>query len=161
MAIVLGIDPGLATIGYGFLETDGNNNRTIDAGVITTSPKIDFGQRLQTIYQDLGLIIKKHQPTMIAVERLFFNRNITNGIDVAGGRGLVFLLAAENDIPIYEYGPLQIKLALTGWGKAPKTQVQQRVMATLNLKGDSKSDDCADALAVALVCIRDRDRVLG
>lgn len=150
--IILGIDPGLATVGFGIIEKVGNKTIALDYGVITTPPSHTLPTRLNTIYQGITMLIEKYKPNCVAMEELFFNKNIKTAIPVAEARG-VSLLAAIHKVDcanLYEYTPLQIKQALTGNGRAEKQQIQYMVKAILNLKSIPKPDDAADALAVAL-----------
>lgn len=148
--IILGIDPGIAIVGYGVVEYKGNKFRTIDYGAITTKAhtKLDF--RLVSVYDELCEIIHKYKPDAISIEELFFNTNVKTAITVAHARGVIVLAAAKSGIPTFEYTPLQIKQALTGYGRADKPQMQNMVKIMLNLNAVPKPDDVADALAVAI-----------
>ena len=147
--IIMGVDPGLATIGYGIIES-GRKNKMIDFGVISTPPKISLPIRLKQIFCDIGLLIKKYDPDAIAVEELFFNTNVTTAIAVAQARGAIMVAASNHTDKIYEYTPLQIKQAIVGYGRAEKIQIQKMVQTLLSLEKIPKPDDAADALAVAL-----------
>lgn len=149
--IILGIDPGLATLGFGVIEKDAKgNNRAVDCGVITTPKEESLPVRLALLEEGLQKILTKYNPDEIAVEELFFAKNITTGIAVAHARGVALLACIKHCGKLYEYTPLQIKQALTGYGKADKKQIQATVTAQLKLKSIPRPDDAADALAVAL-----------
>jgi len=150
--IILGIDPGLATVGYGVVNKDGQNISLIDYGIISTPAKMPLPKRLSIIYEDMQEIIKTHKPDTIAYEELFFYRNVTTAIDVGQARGVCViagnnLVGSEN---LYEYTPMQVKQAVCGYGHADKLQIQQMVKILLNLKDIPKPDDAADALAIAI-----------
>jgi len=148
--IIMGIDPGLATIGYGIIEKRGNRAAAVDYGVIQTPPSEARPARLAMIYDALSKLIAKHKPEEIAVEELFFNKNITTALPVAEARGVLLLCAVRECGRLFEYTPLQIKQALTGVGRAEKRQVQYMVKTMLSLREVPKPDDAADALAAAL-----------
>ena len=148
--IILGIDPGLAIVGYGVIEAQKGAFRPIDCGVINTPKSDTVPIRLNKIYDGMLSLIEKYKPDCIAIEELFFNTNITTGINVAQARGVVLLACQQKGLKMYEYTPLQIKQALTGYGKAEKRQIQFMVARLLNLKAVPKPDDAADGLAVAL-----------
>lgn len=149
--IILGIDPGLATLGYGVVEKDEKGNcRAVDYGVVLTPKTEDLPVRLAILEQGLIQIFEKYHPDEVAVEELFFSKNITTGIAVAHARGVALLTATKHCGKLYEYTPMQIKQALTGYGKADKKQMQQVVASLLKLKSIPKPDDAADALAVGL-----------
>lgn len=148
--IILGIDPGIAIVGYSIIKCSGNNFKPIDYGCITTSSKMTFTQRLKIIYDDMGKIIDKYSPDEMAIEELFFNKNVKTAIQVGHARGVEILAGVNKDLHIYEYTPLQIKQAVVGYGRADKRQVQEMVKMLLNLKEIPKPDDAADALAVAI-----------
>jgi crossover junction endodeoxyribonuclease RuvC len=148
--IILGIDPGFAITGYGVISCEGNRFKVLDYGVIRTDSKDLFTDRLCKISIDLNMIINKYKPDSVAVEELFFNKNIKTAIAAAHGRGVALLCAAQKKIDTYEYTPLQVKQAVVGYGRADKNQVQQMVKVLLNLPELPKPDDAADALAVAI-----------
>lgn len=150
--IILGIDPGLADTGFGIVEKDGNCLKMIDYGNIKTKAGNDLEKRLVEIHQQLTKIIKKYKPDMASVEKLFFCKNVKTAIAVGQARGVMMLTAAQNKLPVHEFTPLQIKMALTSYGKASKDQVQQMVKIVLALKQIPKPDDAADALAAAVCC---------
>ena len=149
--IILGIDPGLATMGYGLIEAERGNFAAVDCGVVTTPKTLTLPQRLSLIEEGVTALVERFRPENVAVEELFFTKNITNGIMVAGARGVILLtlnkLVGEE---VYEYTPNQIKQAITGYGGADKVQMQLMVQALLRLKKVPRPDDAADALAVAL-----------
>lgn len=149
--IILGIDPGLASVGYGCLRLSGPDPEVIDAGVIETPPRRPVGERLAIIDRDLRDLVKQLQPDLISLEKLFFNQNVTTGIEVAGARGVILMVAHQAGIEVVEPAPSQIKLALTGWGRADKPQMRAAVKARLKINPKKLTDDCADALAAALV----------
>ncbi|HEX9664439.1 MAG TPA: crossover junction endodeoxyribonuclease RuvC [Patescibacteria group bacterium] len=150
--IILGIDPGVATTGYGIIEKIVSQLTLIDYGCILTKAKTPLPERFQTIHQELKKIIKKYNPSVVAVEELFFFKNVKTALIVGQARGVVLLTAIQKNLPVYEYTPLQVKQATTTYGRADKQQVQQMVKAILNLKEIPKPDDAADALAVAICC---------
>lgn len=158
--IILGIDPGIAIVGYGIIECKGNNYRAIDYGAITTDSKLLFPDRLKLVYDELTDIIKRYKPDDFAIEELFYNKNAKTVIKVGQARGVEVLAAINQGLPIYEYTPLQIKQAVVGYGRAEKHQVQEMVKLLLNLKEIPKPDDVADALAIALThgsCLKFKD----
>ncbi len=149
--IILGIDPGLATLGYGVIEKDERGNcRALDCGVVLTPKDEGLPVRLAILEEGLKKVLEKFNPDEIAMEELFFSKNITTGIAVAHARGVALLTCVKQCGKLYEYTPMQIKQALTGYGKADKKQIQTTVAAQLRLKAVPKPDDAADALAVAL-----------
>ncbi len=148
--IILGIDPGVAMVGYSIVECKGNNVKAIDYGCIITKAEEHFPDRIKTIYDRLLEIIDEYQPDDLAIEELFFNKNVKTAIMVGQARGVEILAAVNRGLDIYEYTPLQIKQAVTGYGRADKKQVQQMVKMILNLKETPKPDDVADALAIAI-----------
>ena len=147
---ILGIDPGLATVGYGIIDVYGNRMHAVDYGSILTPAGMPTHKRLNEIYRALEELIKKYQPDDMAVEELFWNTNQTTGIRVSEARGIILLAGERNSLNIFEYTPLQIKQAITGYGRAEKKQVIVMVTALLNLPAPPKPDDTADALAVAI-----------
>lgn len=147
---ILGIDPGTGILGFGVIEAEKGKAQLVDAGVIRTPVKEDDAVRLLTIYEELTDIISHNKPDAMSVEKLFFARNVTTAMTVAQARGVVLLTGMQNRVPIYEYTPLQIKQALTGYGRAEKKQIQEMVRVILNLKAIPKPDDAADALAAAI-----------
>jgi len=148
--IILGIDPGLATVGWGVISTDGNRHKALAYGSIITPPATPLEDRLLQISDELDAIMKKYKPDSMAVEELFFNTNITTGIRVAEARGVTLLAGKKNNVPIYEYTPLQVKQSVVGYGRAEKKQIITMVTLLLGLKEPPKPDDTADALAIAI-----------
>lgn len=148
--IILGIDPGYAIVGIGVLEYKGNKFRPIECTTIETHASMITSLRLKKIKEELCTFLHKYKPDAVAIEELFFNNNAKTAISVAQARGVLVAEVASQDIPIYEYTPLQIKQSVTGYGRAEKGQVQQMVKMLLNLNAIPKPDDAADALAVAI-----------
>ncbi|MBQ7879967.1 MAG: crossover junction endodeoxyribonuclease RuvC [Clostridia bacterium] len=149
--IILGIDPGLATLGYGVIEKDARGNcRAVDYGVVVTPKDEGLPVRLAMLEDGIAKILDKYDPDEVAMEELFFSKNITTGIAVAHARGVALLTCVKRCGRLYEYTPMQIKQALTGYGRADKKQMQAVVASLLKLKSVPKPDDAADALAVAL-----------
>lgn len=149
--IILGIDPGIATMGYGVVDKDKNGNcRAVDYGVVVTPKEETLPVRLAMLEEGVGKIIDKFSPEEVALEELFFTKNITTGIAVAHARGVILLACVKRCGKLYEYTPMQIKQALTGYGRADKKQIQQVVASLLRLKSIPKPDDAADALGIAL-----------
>ncbi len=147
---IIGIDPGTGILGFGIIDVTKGKAQLVDAGVIRTPVKEDDAVRLQTIFEELTTIIAETKPTEMSVEKLFFAANVTTAMTVAQARGVVLLAGKQAGLEIYEYTPLQIKQALTGYGRADKKQIQEMVRVILQLKVAPKPDDCADALAAAL-----------
>ncbi|MDD5032073.1 MAG: crossover junction endodeoxyribonuclease RuvC [Patescibacteria group bacterium] len=149
--IILGIDPGLADTGYGIIEKEDRGKLICqEFGVIKTSAKKDMGERLETINKKLDKIIKKYKPRLIAVEQLFFCKNVKTALAVGQARGVILFTARQNKIPTVEFTPLQVKQAVSSYGQAGKLQVQKMVKLLLDLKELPKPDDAADALAIAI-----------
>ena len=148
--IILGIDPGVATIGFGVIDAQRQKNTLIQYGVITTEPGIPLSSRLLQISNDMEQLIHQFKPDEIAVEELFFSKNITTGIAVAHGRGVILLSAEKLGVPVFEYTPMQVKQAVVGYGKAEKKQVMLMTQRLLNMKQIPRPDDAADALAIAI-----------
>ncbi len=148
--IILGIDPGIAIVGYGVIEHTGNRYRTIAYDSLLTPAHTPDSERLKTIYTGLRQIIYDYKPEVCAIEKLYYNNNAKTVIQVAQGRGVAMLAAANEGLKVYEYTPLQIKQSLTGYGKADKKQMQQMTKMILGLDKVPKPDDTADALAVAI-----------
>lgn len=147
---ILGIDPGIATVGFGVVDSEKGKQKYISCGVITTPPGIPLSARLDQIYNDMNELIEAFKPEAVAIEELFFNTNITTGIAVAHGRGVILLSCYRSGLPIFEYTPLQVKQAVVGYGRAEKKQVIDMVRRILNMKSAPKPDDAADAVAIAL-----------
>ena len=147
---ILGIDPGIATLGFGIIEKHCDREKYSNCGVITTPADLSLSERLMLIYNDLNQLIEAFKPDVVAIEELFFNTNAKTAISVAHGRGVAILAFKQALLPVYEYTPLQVKQAVVGYGRADKRQVMEMVKRLLNLNVNPKPDDAADALAVAL-----------
>jgi crossover junction endodeoxyribonuclease RuvC len=150
MSIILGIDPGLATVGFGVIEKTGNKVAYVDCGVIKTKAGTDISERLYIIKKDIEEILKTYKPDAVGVEELFFAKNVTNAIKVAQARGVILEMLYEQGLKFFNFTPLQVKSNLCGYGGADKIQVQTMVQRLLSLNKLPKPDDAADALAVAL-----------
>jgi crossover junction endodeoxyribonuclease RuvC len=148
--LVLGIDPGTAITGYGLVKGENDDLTLVTYGAITTSSDWPLPERLQRIYQELTALIEDRQPTAVAVEELFFSKNVRTALSVGQARGVALLAAANAGLPIHEYTPLQVKQAIVGYGRATKDQVQQMVRMLLALDSVPQPDDAADAIAVAI-----------
>ncbi|MHA5221067.1 crossover junction endodeoxyribonuclease RuvC [Dysosmobacter sp. Phy] len=147
---ILGIDPGIATIGFGLVEAERGQARMVTYGAVTTPAGLPLSRRLYQIDRDMEELIGKLRPDVMAIEELFFNTNLTTGIAVAHGRGVILCAAERCGVPLYEYTPGQVKLAVTGYGKAEKRQVMDMTKRLLHLRAVPRPDDAADALALAL-----------
>ena len=147
---VLGIDPGYAIVGWGVLDYAGNRFSPVDFGAVTTEAGVPFEVRLRQVYEGVTNVIETYHPEALAIEQLFYQHNQTTVIGVAEARGVILLAAANAGLPISEYTPMQVKLAVTGYGKAVKKQVQEMTRALLRLDSVPKPDDTADALAMAI-----------
>lgn len=148
--LIMGIDPGLATIGFGLVLKNGDKYRALEYGAVTTAPKQMIEKRLDDIFNDMMELLERYKPDCIAIEELFFNSNTTTAIDVAMARGVILLAAYKCGVDVYEYTPLEVKSSVVGYGRAEKQQVQYMVRLMLNLKETPRPDDVADALALAL-----------
>ncbi len=148
--IILGLDPGTAITGYGLIETACGDYSLLDYGTLRTKPALSPAQRLTKLFDDLTALLLAARPDQVAVEELFFNRNTTTAVPVAQARGVLLLACAKRGLPIAEYTPLQVKQALTGYGRAEKGQIQFMVGKLLKMAAPPKSDDAADALAIAI-----------
>ncbi|HEX7975735.1 MAG TPA: crossover junction endodeoxyribonuclease RuvC [Anaerolineales bacterium] len=149
--LIIGIDPGTATTGYGLVrEEEDGSLAVVDYGAILTAPDLPMPQRLLELYRRLRELLLLHRPQSGAVEKLFFQRNVRTAISVGQGRGVVLLALAEAGLPVVEYTPLEVKLAVAGYGGADKSQVQYMVKALLGLEDIPRPDDAADALAIAI-----------
>jgi crossover junction endodeoxyribonuclease RuvC len=148
--VILGIDPGLAITGYGLISINKRNIKLLDYGTVTSGAKEAFGSRLQHLYQELTKIIKKYRPDEVAIEELFFAKNAKTALKVGQARGVAYLAAWQSKSTVREFTPLQVKQAITGYGFAPKQQMQKMIKLLLALKTVPKPDDVADALAIAL-----------
>lgn len=158
---ILGIDPGYGIVGYSVIEYKGNCFKYIAAGSIKTKPNSDFSERLLIIYNQLGNIIDKYKPSSAAVETLYFNQNTKTAIHVAEARGVILLKLKQENLIIREYTPLQVKQAVTGYGRADKKQVQEMVKSILTLKTIPKLDDTTDAMAIAICHAHSADSLLS
>lgn len=148
--LILGIDPGYAIVGYGVVDYNANRFSVIEYGAVTTEAGNKFSSRIGEIYDGICEIIKRTKPDAISIEKLFFNTNTTTAIDVAQARGVILLAAVHHGVPIFEYTPLQVKSAVTGYGRAEKKQVMDMIKSLLRLNKIPKPDDTADALALAV-----------
>lgn len=147
---ILGIDPGTAITGFGVIDYDGKTFKFVDAGVIRTPKEQPMNERLSTVYDEMHELLKEFKPDVLSIELLFFARNVTTAMTVGQSRGIVMLAATQAGIPIYEYTPMQVKQAVTGYGKADKKQIQEMVKNLLKLDQIPKPDDAADGLAIAI-----------
>ncbi len=158
---ILGIDPGIATVGFGVIDAERGGQSYVSCGVISTPAHTSLSSRLDQIYTDLESLFATFKPDVISVEELFFNTNITTGIAVAHGRGIILLAAFRNHIPVYEYTPLQVKQSVVGYGRAEKQQVIDMVKRILHLPAPAKPDDASDALAMAICHARSATSLLS
>ena len=147
---ILGIDPGYATVGYGVVDVQGGRYHSVEHGAIVTRPEDDFPRRLEIIFDAAYSVMQKYRPQALSLEKLFFANNKTTAIGVAEARGVILLAARKAGVPVYEYTPMQVKQAVTGYGGAQKPQVQEMVRRLLCLQSVPKPDDTADALAMAI-----------
>jgi crossover junction endodeoxyribonuclease RuvC len=147
---ILGLDPGIAIVGFGVIEAQRGQFQSLTYGAIRTEAGLPLSERLEIIYNDLTQLLDSLRPEAVAVEELFFNTNITTGISVAHGRGILLLACRQKGVPIYEYTPLQVKQSVVGYGRAEKRQVMEMVRRMLHLTDIPRPDDAADALAIAL-----------
>ena len=157
---ILGIDPGIATIGFGVIETEKNRQKLLNCGVITTPAHTSLSSRLAQIYDDMCQLIELFKPDAVSIEELFFNTNITTGIAVAHGRGVILLACQQAGVKIYEYTPLQVKQSVVGYGRAEKKQVMDMVKRICGLPEPPKPDDAADAVALAICHARSTTSLL-
>ena len=148
--LILGIDPGLATLGYGLVKETGGSLNTLDYGTIETRAGIDMPKRLVRIYEGVCQLVEEFSPDAVAIEELFFNKNVKTAIIVGQARGVAIVAAAKYNIDVYEYTPLQVKQAVAGYGRAEKEQVQSMVKMLLGLREIPRPDDAADALAISV-----------
>jgi crossover junction endodeoxyribonuclease RuvC len=148
--VILGIDPGVAIVGYGVVECVSGNFRCLEYGCITTPAHTLLEDRLSEIYDGMTELIARHHPDCMSIEELFFNNNQKTAVDVAQARGVILLAANKAKLPIYEYTPLQVKSAVVGYGRAEKQQVMYMVRQYLHMKETPKPDDAADAIAIAI-----------
>lgn len=150
--IILGIDPGYARAGWSVLKKTGQNLELLDYGCVESGKETEHAERLKNVHSEITKIIKKYKPEILAIEDLFFFKNLKTAIKVAEARGVLLMTGIENGLKIKEFTPLQIKQALVGYGRADKNQIQQMVKIILKLKEIPKPDDAADAVAVAICC---------
>lgn len=158
---ILGIDPGIATVGFGVIDSEAGRQKYVTCGTINTPAHTPLSKRLDQIYTDLEELFEAFHPDVISIEELFFNTNITTGISVAHGRGVILLAAVRHNIPVYEYTPLQVKQAVVGYGRAEKRQVIDMVRRILNMPAPPKPDDAADAVAMAICHARSATSLLS
>ncbi|WP_409341633.1 crossover junction endodeoxyribonuclease RuvC [Paenibacillus sp. MBLB4367] len=147
---ILGIDPGIAIVGFGFIDKNGSKLTPVQYGCIQTEAHTDPGERLKMVYDAAKQLIDTYKPDAVALEKLFFNKNVTTAFAVSQARGVIMLAAVQQGLPLAEYTPLQVKQAIVGYGKAEKRQVQEMTRMFLGLSEIPKPDDVADALAVAI-----------
>lgn len=159
--IILGIDPGYAIVGWGVIEYTANRFTVIDYGAVTTQAQTPFNDRLKAVYDGIDSIMKRYSPEALSIEKLFYNTNAKTVIDVAQARGVINLAAVQNNIPIFEYTPLQVKQSVVGYGRAEKKQVQEMTRVILKLAKIPKPDDTADALAMAICHAHASGSMLG
>ncbi len=163
--IILGIDPGTATTGYGFVKINNLKSKnkkelsrlsfdSLQHGVIKTDPALTTPERLKKISNDLNKLIRKHQPQILAIENVYFFKNLKTALPVSQAKGVILLAAAKKKIPVYEFTPLQVKKTITNYGWAEKQKVQKKIRVLLKLKGKPLGDDVADALAIAVCCAK-------
>ena len=157
---VLGIDPGIATIGFGVLDSEKNSHKLVKCGVITTPAHTSLSSRLEQIYDDMLHLLDLFKPDAVSIEELFFNTNITTGISVAHGRGVILLACRKYGVRVFEYTPLQVKQAVAGYGRAEKRQVMEMVKRICRLPAPPKPDDAADAVALAICHARSTTSLL-
>ena len=158
---ILGIDPGYATTGFGLITSERAQYGLLQYGVITTSPDLSFPQRLEMLYDDMCRLLEVTKPDAVAVEELFWGQNITTGIGVSHGRGVILLAIQKAGLPIYEYTPMQVKQAVVGYGKAEKRQVMDMTRRLLKMEKMPRPDDAADAIAIALCHARSATSLLN
>lgn len=158
---ILGIDPGYATIGFGLVDAQRGEYRMLNYGAITTPPGIPFPRRLSILFDDMTTLLTETQPEAVSIEELFFGKNITTGIDVAHGRGIILLAVERAGVPMFEYTPMQVKQSVVGYGKATKLQVMDMTKRLLHLQNTPRPDDAADALALALCHARSTTSLLS
>ena len=157
---IMGIDPGVATIGFGVVDAERSRYSLVQCGVITTPAHTALSERLDQIYQDVKQLLEMYRPDAVSIEELFFNTNITTGIAVAHGRGVILLACQQEGVQIFEYTPLQVKQSVVGYGRAEKKQVMEMVRRLCGLKSAPKPDDAADAVALALCHARSTTSLL-
>ncbi|WP_126427915.1 crossover junction endodeoxyribonuclease RuvC [Brevibacillus marinus] len=160
---ILGVDPGIAIVGFGLIEQRGSEQRAVQYGSIQTEAGLPVPKRLRQIFESMQYLLEKYQPDEMAVEKLYFNRNVTNAFVVGQARGVIVLAAELAQVPVFEYTPMQVKQAVTGWGGAEKRQMQEMIRLLLSLPEIPKPDDVADALGVAITHANSQSftRILG
>lgn len=158
---ILGIDPGVATIGFGVVDSDKSRKNLVKCGVITTPAHTSLSSRLEQIFRDMADLLDLFKPDAVSIEELFFNTNITTGISVAHARGVILLACRLAKVPIFEYTPLQVKQSVVGYGRAEKKQVMEMVKRLCSLPAPPKPDDAADAVALALCHARSATSLLN
>lgn len=152
--IIIGIDPGTATTGYGVVKIDNKSYNCVDYGVIRTPKDLEQQKRLAMINSEIGNLLDRYRPKALAIETIYFFKNSKTAIPVSHARGVILMTTAQKNIPVYEFTPLQAKSAVVGYGRADKNQVQEMVKIILRLKEIPRPNDAADALAIAICCIR-------
>ncbi len=152
--LILGLDPGIATTGYGLVSQEKYQLRAEAYGVVRTASSEGVAERLVHIHREISSLIRQHRPDAVAVEKLFFNKNVRTAMSVGQARGVILLAGAQGDVPLLEYTPSAVKMAVTGHGSAPKRQVQVMVQSVLGMPKMPSPDDAADALAVAICGLR-------
>ena len=158
---ILGIDPGIAIVGFGLIESERGSVRMLQYGAVTTEAGLPLATRLLQIENDMTALIAQLQPDEIAIEELFFSKNITTGIAVAHGRGIILCTAEKSGVPLYEYTPMQVKQAVVGYGGADKHQVMEMTRRILKMEKVARPDDAADAIAIALCHARSSTSLLA
>ena len=159
--VILGIDPGYATTGFGLISSEGGKYTLLQYGTVTTPPDLAFPQRLNMLFEDITRLLEVTKPEAVAVEELFWGHNITTGIGVSHGRGVILLAIERAGVPLFEYTPMQVKQAVVGYGLAEKRQVMDMVRRLLKLKAVPRPDDAADALALAICHARSATSLLA
>lgn len=151
--IIIGTDPGTATTGYGIIKATKKQLKCLDYGLIETDSSLETSERLRKINNELDKLIRKYKPDALAVENVYFFKNLKTALPVSQAKGVILLTAAKRGIPVYEFSPLQVKMGVCGYGRADKKQIQRMVKEILHLKEIPKPDDAGDALAIALCCV--------
>lgn len=159
--LILGIDPGYATTGFGLIAADRSSYRLLQYGTVTTPPELPFPQRLNMLFEDVSRLLEVTKPEAVAVEELFWGHNITTGIGVSHGRGVILLAIERAGVPLFEYTPMQVKQAVVGYGKAEKRQVMDMTRRLLKMDKVPRPDDAADAIAIALCHARSATSLLA
>lgn len=159
--VIIGIDPGYAIVGYGIVRYEGNRFTPLKYGAVTTPADLPFVKRLDIIFKDLSQLFIEYKIDAMSIEKLFFNTNTTTAIDVAQARGVIVLAAERSGVPVFEYTPLQVKQAVTGYGRAEKKQIMEMTRMLLGLEKVPKPDDTADALALAICHAHSAGSLIG